>query len=121
MLLFLIPIGMIVWGLWWRKKPPKYPRNPDIGGWNFFIGYRTEWSLKSPDTWYYAHISYGRLILPIGIIALMITLLGVVFLPPQYMAQVLLIVDLIGIMAPYYPIEKKMKKLFDKKGKWKEE
>ena len=106
MLLFFIPIGMIVWGLWWRKKPPKYPRNPDIGGWNFFIGY---------------HISYGRLILPIGIIALMITLLGVVFLPPQYMAQVLLIVDLIGIMAPYYPIEKKMKKLFDKKGKWKEE
>ena len=121
MLLLLIPILMIVWGLRWRKKSPAYPKNPDISGWNIFISYRTEMSLKSPDTWTYAHISYGRMILPLGIIDLMINLLGVVFVPCKTTATVLLIIDLIFIMIPYYPIEKKMAKLFDHQGKWKED
>ena len=120
MLLLLIPILMIVWGLRWRKKPPTYPKNPDVGGWNLFIGYRTEWALKSPDTWYYSHVSYGRMILPLGIIAMCITIVGIFLFPVEWALQAILISDLVLIMLPYYPIEKKMRKLFDKMGKWKE-
>ena len=121
MLLLLIPVLMIVWGLRWRKKAPAYPKNPDVSGWNIFISYRTEMSLKSPDTWNYAHVSYGRMILPLGIIDLMINLLGVVFIPSKTTAIVLLIIDMIFIMLPYYPIEKKMAEIFDHYGRWKEE
>ena len=121
-LLLLIPIIMIVYGLRWRRKPPAYPSNPDVGGWTLFLGYRTEWSLKSPDTWYYSHICYGRMILPLGIIALMFTIVAIILLPPErWVLTVLLIADLICIMIPYYPIEKKMRSIFDIKGRRKED
>ena len=121
-LLLLIPVLMIVWGLRWRKHPPAYPKHPDTPGLNIFIGYNTEWSIKSPDTWYYSHVSYGRMIFPLGILALVVNILGLVFLPlAKSSAVFLLVIDLICIMAPYYPIEKKMRNLFDRFGKWKEE
>ena len=59
MLLLLIPVLMIIWGFWWIRKPPVYPKNPDNLG-NFFIGYRTQWALKSPDTWLYSHVRYSQ-------------------------------------------------------------
>lgn len=121
MLLLLIPIMMIVWGLWWRRKPPKYPENPDSILQNFFfITYRTEWALKSRETWQYSHISYGRMILPIGIIALVFSIVGLILLPPSISPKVLVAMDIIGIIIPYFPIEKKLKQNFDNKGRWKE-
>ena len=121
MLLLLIPIMMIVWGLWWRRKPPKYPEIPDSILQNFFfITYRTEWALKSRETWQYSHISYGRMILPIGIIALVFSIVGLILLPPSISPKVLVAMDIIGIIIPYFPIEKKLKQNFDNKGRWKE-
>lgn len=120
LILFFIPIMMIVWGLRWRKNPPAYPKNPDVPGWNFFISYRTEWSTKSVETWRYSHISYGRMILPLGILAMVATILGLFLLPLEWAPQAVLILDLVFIMIPYFPIEKKMKVLFDRKGNWKE-
>lgn len=46
MLLLLIPVLLIIWGFWWIHKPPAYPKDPDNMGY-FFIGYRTQWALKS--------------------------------------------------------------------------
>lgn len=121
LLLLLIPIMMIVWGLWWRRKPPKYPTNPDSMLQNFFfITYRTDWALKSQETWQYAHISYGRIILPIGIIALVLSIVGIFLLPLSIAPKVLIVMDIVCIIIPYFPIEKKLKQNFDTKGRWKE-
>ena len=60
------------------------------------------------------------MILPLGIIALCITVVGIFLFPLEWGVQAILISDLVLIMLPYYPIEKKMRKLFDKMGKWKE-
>lgn len=71
LLLLLIPAMMIGCGLRWRRKPPKYPKHQDtVFGGIFFIDYRTEWAMKSIETWNYSHICYGRMMLPIGIVAM---------------------------------------------------
>ena len=55
LLLLLIPAMMIGCGLRWRRKPPKYPKHQDtVFGGIFFIDYRTEWAMKSIETWNYS-------------------------------------------------------------------
>lgn len=120
--LLAIPGMMLYCGIQWRRKPPKYPKNPD-GVFNsiFFIDYRTEWALKSVETWNYSHICYGRMMLPLGTIALAITIVSLVLLPMRPGAIVAVVVDIICMSIPYFSIEKKLKQNFDKKGRWKED
>lgn len=120
-LLLLIPIMMLTCGIRWRRKPPKYPKHTDsVFGGIFFIDYRTEWAMKSLETWNYSHICYGRLMLPIGIIATTFTIVGLILLPLMTAAKVLLVMDIICLSIPYFSIEKKLKQNFDQKGRWKE-
>ena len=82
LLLLLIPAMMIGCGLRWRRKPPKYPKHQDtVFGGIFFIDYRTEWAMKSIETWNYSHICYGRMMLPIGIVAMVFSIVGIILLP----------------------------------------
>ena len=120
-LLLLIPLMMIICGLRWRRRPPKYPKHQDtVFGGIFFIDYRTEWAMKSIETWNYSHICYGRMILPIGITAMIFSIVGLVLLPVMTAAKWLLVMDIIAISIPYFSIEKKLKQNFDQKGRWKE-
>ena len=94
MLLLLIPVLMIIWGFWWIYKPPKYPKNPDNLG-NFFIGYRTQWALKSPDTWLYSHVRYGRWMVGLGLVSLVLTVVFVFVLPANIVERAILAMDVI--------------------------
>lgn len=121
LLLLLIPAMMIGCGLRWRRKSPKYPKHQDtVFGGIFFIDYRTEWAMKSIETWNYSHICYGRIMLPIGIVAMVFSIVGIILLPLMTAAKWLIVMDIIGISIPYFSIEKKLKQNFDQKGRWKE-
>ena len=121
LLLLLIPAMMIGCALRWRRKPPKYPKHQDtVFGGIFFIDYRTEWAMKSIETWNYSHICYGRMMLPIGIVAMVFSIVGIILLPLMTAAKWLIVMDIIGISIPYFSIEKKLKQNFDQKGRWKE-
>ena len=115
MLLLLIPVLMIIWGFWWIYKPPKYPKNPDNLG-NFFIGYRTQWALKSPDTWLYSHVRYGRWIVGLGLVSLVLTVVFVFVLPANIVEREILAMDVIMLIIPYIPIEKDLRYYYDKNG-----
>ena len=98
-----------------------YPANPATLLQNFFLSpYRTDWALKSQETWHDAHISCGRIMLPVGIIALVLAIVGIFLLPLSIAPKVLIVMDIICIIIPYFPIEKKLKQNFDTKGRWKE-
>ena len=98
LLLLLIPAMMIGCGLRWRRKPPKYPKHQDtVFGGIFFIDYRTEWAMKSIETWNYSHICYGRMMLPIGIVAMVFSIVGIILLPLMTAAKWLIVMDIIGI------------------------
>ena len=121
LLLLLIPAMMIGCGLRWRRKPPKYPKRQDtVFGGIFFIDYRTEWAMKSIETWNYSHICYGGMMPPIGIVAMVFSIVGIILLPLMTAAKWLIVMDIIGISIPYFSIEKKLKQNFDQKGRWKE-
>ena len=115
MLLLLIPVLMIIWGFWWIYKPPKYPKNPDNLG-NFFIGYRTQWALKSPDTWLYSHVRYGRWMVDLGLVSLVLTVVFVFVLPANIVERAILAMDVIMLIIPYIPIEKDLRYYYDKNG-----
>lgn len=55
----LIPITMIILGLFMWKKSPKRI--------NSFYGYRTERSMKNMDTWQFAHEHCGKLWWKLGL------------------------------------------------------
>ena len=93
MLLLLIPVLLIIWGFWWIHKPPAYPKDPDNMGY-FFIGYRTQWALKSPDTWLYSHVRYGRWMVGLGLVTLILRLI-----------------------IPYVPIERGLRRCYDRYGR----
>ena len=112
MLLLLIPVLMIIWGFWWIRKPPAYPKN--LG--NFFIGYRTQWALKSPDTWLYSHVRYGRWMIGLGLVSLVLTVVFVFVLPANIVERAILAMDVIMLIIPYIPIEKDLRYYYDKNG-----
>jgi len=51
--ILLLPVTMIYFGLRWLKNPSK-SINP-------VWGYKTTWSMKTQDTWDYAHRYAGRI------------------------------------------------------------
>ena len=100
MLLLLIPVLMIIWGFWWIYKPPKYPKNPD----------------KSPDTWLYSHVRYGRWMVGLGLVSLVLTVVFVFVLPANIVERAILAMDVIMLIIPYIPIEKDLRYYYDKNG-----
>jgi len=64
----LIPLIMVLFGLYFVKKAPK-----NI---NYIFGYRTDMSMKNKDTWSFAHKYCGKLWLIIGILLLVLTLVA---------------------------------------------
>lgn len=57
--LSLVPATMVVIGLVWRKRPPRKI--------NWIYGYRTTWSMKSQETWDFAHRHFSRIWLNTGV------------------------------------------------------
>lgn len=110
----LIPVIMIVIGMVFVNHPPK-----SING---IYGYRTTMSMKNMDTWNFAHLYCGKLwrkigwiMLPISIVV-MIPLLGKSDNIIGIWGGVLETVECIILIAAIFPVERALKKNFDKDG-----
>lgn len=111
----LIPLVMILAGFLLYKHPPK-----DING---LIGYRTNWSRKSQETWDFAQVYCGKLWIRIGIILLIVS--AIVQIPFAgasedtigMMTFVVEMAQLVVMVAAIYPVERALRKKFDKDGK----
>ena len=113
--LLLIPSTMVVLGLLWQKHPPKII--------NSVYGYKTTWSVKSKETWDFAHRYIGVIWLFTGI------LLGImsVFLLQNYrnckidalgeIVIIITIVQLAGFLLLILPAELALRKRFNEKAK----
>ena len=69
----LIPIIMIVYGIIFEKKTPPIAKS------RFAFGYRTSMSMKSKDTWDYAHKFFGKLWFRYGIIICALSIIALLF------------------------------------------
>lgn len=110
----LIPVIMIVIGMVFVNHPPK-----SING---VYGYRTTMSMKNMNTWNFAHLYCGKLwrkigwiMLPISIVV-MIPLLGKSDNIIGIWGGVLETVECTILIAAIFPVERALKKNFDKDG-----
>ena len=110
----LFPLIMIVMGRYFMKKSPK-----EI---NYIFGYRTNMSMKNKDTWDFAHKYFGKrwfrlgwLLIPISVIP-MLFVIGKGENIVSTVGMVVMVIDLILLIAPIFPTERALKKIFDKDG-----
>ena len=110
----VIPFIMLGFGYVMRKHPPK-----KING---VYGYRTSKSMKSNETWNFAHEFCGRIWVKVGLIMLLVSLLiffitmrckedtlGLIILLVVLLQTAILLISII-------PAEKALGDLFDDKG-----
>jgi uncharacterized membrane protein len=105
---------MLVIGLLWKNRPPKTI--------NVLYGYRTSGSMKSKETWDFAHRYASRIWLytglPLGIISILLLIIFKNYDKDTLAIIVLVItfVQLIFIFLPIVPTEIALKKRFDQNG-----
>ncbi len=108
----LTPVSTFLIGKTWMKHPPR-----DI---NFWVGYRTEMSMKSQDTWdfankYCAEIWYKWS----GIIAIFSVVVMLCFKNGDYenVSIYLTVVQMIFLCTSIVPVERELRRRFDKNGR----
>lgn len=112
--LLIIPLTMIGFGLIFKKNPPKTR--------NMGYGYRTTWSMKSQETWDFAHEYMGKVWLYTGIPLVIIPIVPLIAfrnLDKDALGNIILIIfviQLVGMILPILPTEIALKKRFDKTG-----
>ncbi len=110
-----LPIIMILFGRYFRKKAPK-----EI---NAVFGYRTTMSMKNQETWQFAHHYMGRLwylsgmiLLPLSVV-LMLALIGKDKDSIGWLGSLICIIQLVVLIGGIIPTEVALHKKFDKNGK----
>lgn len=110
----LIPLTMIIFGRHFMSNPPK-----DI---NSFYGYRTSMSMKSRETWDFAHRYFGKLWFILGLVLLPLSVIPMFFLLGKSVetignaSLVIMGIQLLFLVAPIIPTEVALKKNFDQFG-----
>ena len=111
----LIPSTMLFFGRRFSKKAPDKI--------NHVFGYRTAMSMKNMDTWVFAHKYIGKLwivlslvILPFSVIVMLLCL-GKSTDTVGYVGGAIEIVQVILLIASIFPVEKTLRRNFDKDGK----
>ena len=110
----LFPLIMIVMGRYFMKKSPK-----EI---NYIFGYRTNMSMKNKDTWDFSHKYFGKLWFRLGWLLIPISVIPMLFVIGKgediigTVGMVVMVIDLILLIAPIFPTERALKKIFDKDG-----
>ena len=110
----LFPLIMIVMGRYFMKKSPK-----EI---NYIFGYRTNMSMKNKDTWDFAHKYFGKCWFRLGWLLIPISVIPMLFVIGKgediigTVGMVVMVIDLILLIAPIFPTERALKKIFDKDG-----
>ena len=110
----VIPLTMMIFGRHFMHNPPK-----DI---NSFYGYRTSMSMKSRETWDFAHRYFGRLWFILGLILLPLSAAAMLFLLGESVkaignsSLIIMGVQLLFLIIPIFPTERVLKKSFDRFG-----
>ena len=110
----LIPLIMVLFGLYFVKKAPK-----NI---NYIFGYRTDMSMKNKDTWSFAHKYFGKvwlitglILLPMAVVA-MLPLLGKDNETVGIFGSVICVVEMIPLLISIALTENALKKNFNNDG-----
>lgn len=107
---FIIPVTMIAIGLYFKKNAPK-----NI---NYFFGYRTKRSMKSRETWAFAHEYCGRLWVRVGIGMSAATAVTVIFVHSfSAFGAVLMLAQIIVMIATLPVTERALDRTFDEHGR----
>lgn len=107
----LIPVMMSGIGLLMKKHPPKKI--------NSFYGYRTSRSMKSQETWDFAHSRFSQIWIPLGVVVALVSG-AVMFAFKAHCEPVsvsILMIQVIIISLTIIPVEKALKENFDENGK----
>jgi len=110
----LIPITMVGFGKCFSKNAPK-----EI---NEVFGYRTSMSMKTEDTWEFAHHYCGRLWLKIGCIILVLSVIVMLFVIGKdesvvgIFGGILCGIQLVFLIGSIFPTERALKSNFDEHG-----
>lgn len=110
----IIPVSMLGFGRLFMKKAP--------GKINALYGYRTARSMKSKETWEFAHQYFGRLwyrsgliLLPLSVIA-MLCLIGKSDDTVGTAGFIISMVQMVPLIGMIFPTERALKKYFDDRG-----
>ena len=113
----LIPLMMLVFGLLFCKKPPVEV--------NSLFGYRTTLSMKNKDTWDFAQRMMGRLWWRAGLALLVLTvgaMLACLFTLARdedtvgTYSLVFLYIQMAVLLLSIWPVERALRRTFDKDG-----
>ncbi len=111
----LIPALMIGIGTLFQKRPPKR-----ING---ISGYRTKRSMRTQETWDFAHRYCGKLWVKIGLVLLPLSVLPLIFVYGKDIGLVGTVggivtgVQIIPMVAAIFPTERALKENFDEYGR----
>ena len=111
----LIPAAMIGFGLMFLKKPPR-----KVNGW---FGYRTSQSMRNQDTWDFAQTccgtvwwKWGWIMVPPAVLAQALTLLCSDVDAMCLWSLVPMTAETVVLLASISPVERALKRNFDKDG-----
>ena len=110
----VIPLTMMIFGRHFMHNPPK-----DING---SYGYRTSMSMKSRETWDFAHRYFGRLWFILGLMLLPLSAAAMLFLLGESVkaignsSLIIMAFQLLFLIIPIFPTERALKKNFDQFG-----
>lgn len=110
----VIPLTMMIFGRHFMHNPPK-----EING---SYGYRTSMSMKSRETWDFAHRYFGRLWFILGLILLPLSAAAMLFLLGESVkaignsSLIIMAFQLLFLIIPIFPTERALKKNFDRFG-----
>lgn len=111
----LIPATMIGFGKYFMKSVPESI--------NIVFGYRTSMSMKNQDTWKFAHEYFGKLWFKWGKIALILTIIAMLFLLGKSVDTIgnwggtICMIQLVALISAIGPTENALRRTFDKDGK----
>lgn len=108
----IVPLVMVVFGLIAMRGGPRKV--------NIWYGYRTPMASKNQDTWVFAHKYVGRLMLPMGIVLILVSV-GTIFLRdhgtvPGTLPGVLALIGVAMVIILIFPTEMALRRTFDKNG-----
>lgn len=110
----LTPLLMLGFGILSLKWAPK-----EI---NFVYGYRTTMSMKNKDTWQFAHACFGKLWSRIGLILLPVSIIPLLLVmggnenTVAIVGGVVCAVQAVVLLGSIVPVEKALKRTFDRDG-----
>ncbi len=106
----LIPIVMVVFGALFLKRAPKQI--------NFIFGYRTAGSMRSKETWNFAHRFFGKIWMILGVVLFVLSVaVMLIFLKGDKntvgtVGTVIAFIQMVCLTVPIIPTEIALKKKF---------